>query len=113
MPDGQRFLSGGEDRDVRVWLLNGTLKDTFSELHTGSVRALVAMPDNLHALSGSHDKTVKLFNVSDGAALRTFRHDDPFTPHKVFSLALMPDGRRFVEGYPGGARIVEHGLAPR
>ena len=34
----------------------------------------VALPDNQHALSGSADKTVKLFNVNDGAVLRTFTH---------------------------------------
>ena len=28
MPDGQRFLSGRR-RTVRVWLLDGTLKNTF------------------------------------------------------------------------------------
>ena len=32
----------------------------------------MALPDNQHALSGSDDKTVKLFNVNDGAVLRTF-----------------------------------------
>ena len=36
--------------------------------------ALVALPDNQHALSGSHDNTVKLFNVNDGAVVRTFTH---------------------------------------
>ena len=36
--------------------------------------ALVALPDNQHALSGSDDKTVKLFNVDDGDVLRTFTH---------------------------------------
>ena len=30
--------------------------------------------DNQHALSGAADKTVKLFNVNDGAVLRTFKH---------------------------------------
>ena len=34
----------------------------------------MALPDNQHALSGSLDKTVKLFNVNDGAVLRTFWH---------------------------------------
>ena len=29
MPDGQRFLSGADDRTVRVWLLDGTLENTF------------------------------------------------------------------------------------
>ena len=65
------------------------------------------MPDNQHALSGSYDKTVKLFNVNDGAVLRTF------TPHNfpVTSLALLPDGLRFVSG-ARTTRIAYHGLAP-
>ena len=71
MPDGQRILSGGGDKTVRVWLLDGTLKNAF-ELHDHYVNA-VALPDNQHALSGSNDITVKLFNVDDGAVLRTFK----------------------------------------
>ena len=59
------------DNTIRVWLLDGTLKNTF-QLHTGV--AFVALPDNQHALSGSADKTVTLFNVNDGAVLRTFTH---------------------------------------
>ena len=36
MPDGQRILSGAcDDKTVRVWLLDGTLENTF-KLHTGS-----------------------------------------------------------------------------
>ena len=36
-----------------MWLLHdGTLKNTF-KLHPEKVRALVAMPDNQHALSGA------------------------------------------------------------
>ena len=84
-----------------------TLENTFS-LHADEVAALVALPDNQHALSGSYDKTVKLFNVNDGAVLRTFMHHTS----SVFSLALLPDGLRFVSGSADGtARIVEHGLA--
>ena len=123
-PDGQRILSGSEDKTVRVWLLDGTLKKTF-ELHTGYVRTLVALPDNQHALSASFDKTVKLFNVNDGAVLRTFQFEHSGPRHvnlfasPVVCLALMPDGRRFVCGsedasyISGCARVFEHGLAPQ
>jgi WD40 repeat protein len=108
MPDGQRILSGSCDHDhtVRVWLLDGTLKNTF-ELHTDRASALVALPDNRHALSGSDDETVKLFNVDDGVVLRTFKnHTGP-----VWCLALLPDGRRFVSGsVDQTACVVEHGL---
>ena len=76
-----------------MWLLNGTLENTF-ELHTDQVNALVALPDNQHALSGSHDTTVKLFNVNDGTVMRTFTHH----VKAVRCLALLPDGLRFVSG---------------
>ena len=68
----------------------------------------MALPDNQHALSGSLDKTIKLFNVNDGALLRTFRHHTC----TVTSLALLPDGLRFVSGSEDHtACIAEHGLA--
>ena len=69
----------------------------------------MTLPDNQHALSGSRDTTIKLFNVNDGAVLRTFTHH----PRAVNCLALLPDGLRFVSGsFDHTARIVEHGLAP-
>ena len=79
------------------------------ELHDYNVNALVALPDNQHALSGSTDSTVKLFNVNDGAVLRTFMHHT----REVTSLALLSDGLRFVSGSADKtARIAYHGLAP-
>ena len=90
-----------------MWLLDGTLKNTFT-LHDNFVLALVALPDNQHALSGSSDATVKLFSVNDGAVLRTFPHHTD----AVTCLSLLPDGLRFVSGSNDGtARIVYHGLA--
>jgi TatD DNase family protein len=109
MPDGKRFLSVEPDGGFRLWLINGTLENTFSlsELHTCQVMALVALPDNQHALSGSNDKTVKLFNVNNGAVLRTFTHHTS----AVQALALLSDGLRFVSGSADKtARVVEHGL---
>ena len=64
-----------------------------------------------HALSGSgvRDHTVKLFNVNDGNVLRTFKHHTDI----VTSLALLPDGLRFVSGSSDRtACVVYHGLAP-
>ena len=74
------------------------------------MRALVALPNNQHALSSSDDNTVKLFNVNDGAVLHTFKHHTDW----VCSLALLPDGLRFVSvSWDKTARIVYHGLAPQ
>ena len=91
-------------------------QNTFSELHTSWLNALVALPDNQHALSGSADSlnsddTIKLFNVNDGAVLRTFKRQQ--TGYCVLCLALLPDGLRFVSGSAcHTARIAYHGLAP-
>ena len=61
-------------------------------------------------LSGSWDTTVKLFNVNDGAVVRTFKHHT----YPVTSLALLPDGLRFVSGsFDNTARIVEIGALPQ
>ena len=69
----------------------------------------MALPDNQHALSGSRDNTVKLFNVNDGAVLRTCSHYN----YHVSSLALLPDGLRFASGsWDRTARVAYHGLAP-
>ena len=99
---------------VGVVPVGGTLENTFFELHTECVNALVALPDNQHALSTANDCTVKLFNVDDGAVLRTFRNiNGAHQTDWVMCLALLPDGRRFVCGSKDrSARIVEHGLAP-
>ena len=54
-------------------VLDGTRQKTIW-VRTRDVRALVALPDNQHAISGSDDSSSKLFNVNDGAVLRTFTH---------------------------------------
>ena len=57
----------------------------------------------------ARDGIVKLFNVNDGAVLRSFKHHTSWAK----CLALLPDGLRFVCGAGDGtACIVEHGLAP-
>ena len=72
-------------------ILAGTVENTF-HLHRGCmvgsyVMALVALPDNQHALSSSDDKTVKLFNVNDGAVLRTFEnHTDTAVSYTHLTL---------------------------
>ena len=92
-----------------MWLLDGTRKNVFTGLHHSAVFALVALPDNQHALSASLDETVKLFNVNDGAALRTFKHHTSW----MFNLALLPDGLRFISASGiRKTRIAYHGLAP-
>ena len=64
------LLSGSGDQTI-VWRLNGALENTF-KLHTGTVFALVALPDNQHALRLARQHRQAL-QRHDGAVLRTFR----------------------------------------
>ena len=109
MPDGQRFLSGSEDRTVRVWRLNGTLKKTF-ELHTPRrerPRGAARQPARALRLGRQDRQALQ--------RQRRRRRAHLHAPHRdgVTSLALLPDGLRFVSGSGDEtARIAYHGLAP-
>ena len=106
MPDGQRILSGSMDNTVRVWLLDGALKNTF-ELHTDTVMPSWRCPTAARAPPRRQDG--QALQRQRQRVLRTFRHHtDP-----VMCLALLSDGRRFVSASEDKtACVFEHGLAP-
>jgi WD40 repeat protein len=107
-PDGQRILNGNANTVV-VSFLNGTFEKFFVH-HENMVRAIIALSDNQHALSASHE-TVKLFNFNDGTVLRKLLC---IPPNLVTCLALLPDGLRFVSGSADRTvRIVYHGVCGR
>jgi len=62
--------------------------------HTGSVNSVAFSPDGRSALSGSADRTLKLWDVASGKEIRTFSGDTG----SVFSVAFSPDGRSVLSG---------------
>jgi WD40 repeat protein len=59
--------------------------------HSGCIRGVVFLPDGRRALSGSSDKTARLWDLETGQELRRFTgHTEEIT-----WVALAPDGTRF------------------
>jgi WD40 repeat protein len=61
-PDGQRIVSGSDDKSVRVWdaATGQPLGDPLTG-HTGTVSSVAFSPDGHRIASGSKDKTVRLW----------------------------------------------------
>jgi WD40 repeat protein/serine/threonine protein kinase len=92
-PDGRLAVSGGADKQLRLWKVSsGRCLRTFKG-HTDTVTAAAWSPDGQFVLSGSGDRTMRLWEVSSGRCLRIFAHKGCVT-----SLAWSPDGRFALTG---------------
>jgi WD40 repeat protein len=62
--------------------------------HQSSVTSVAVTPDGQYVVSGSGDKTVRLWDLATGQEVRRF------TGHNgsVWSVAVTPDGRYVVSG---------------
>ncbi|MBR6863354.1 MAG: hypothetical protein IKM75_00695 [Bacteroidales bacterium] len=69
-------------------------KTFYSEGHTHKINVLVTSPDGKRCVSGSSDRTLRVWDIESGQCLRTLEG------HKscVLSVSLSPDGKHFVSG---------------
>ena len=64
------------------------------EGHTHEVKAVALTADGRHAVSGSYDKTLRVWDLETGQTIRTLEGHTG----RVTSLALTADGRHAVSG---------------
>jgi WD40 repeat protein len=66
--------------------------------HRMSVNSVAFSPDGKTALSGSEDRTLKLWDIGTGKMIRTFEGHAGY----VYSVAFSPDGKMALSGSSGG-----------
>jgi WD40 repeat protein len=100
-PDGSRFLSGSEDRFLRLWDVHSAQRLRKCAGHTQPVTSAAFFPDGRQALSGSQDQTLRLWNLDSGQEMRKF------TGHTmaVMTVAVSADGKRFLSAGGDGIRL--------
>ena len=86
--DGQRLVSAGEDRMVRVWDAGAGHPMYAIAGHGAPVLSVTFSPDRRMIVTGSADKTVRIWDAATGRPLHTL------TGHgcEVQAVAISPDG---------------------
>ncbi len=87
-PDGSN-IAYGDGEVVRVIDLKSTREVTTFKKHTKNVRSVAYTPDGRYLLSGSTDKTLRLWDAKTGE--QVFEYGDETAP--ILSLALSASGR--------------------
>jgi WD40 repeat protein len=67
--DGQRLVSGGDDKTVRVWDVASSAPLQVFEGHTSYVTSAAMSPDGRRLASASFDETVRIWDAGTGAEL--------------------------------------------
>ena len=92
-PDGKLAAIGEVSGEIKLWDL-ATLKDPKTLAgHTAAVSDLRFLPDGSKLVSGSQDKTIRLWSVADGAAVAQLE-----TPAAVNTIAIFADGTQVATG---------------
>lgn len=91
----QKLCADPDLEQIIFWFssnLENSIKEKSPVGHNDEVVSVVVTPDGQHAISGSYDCTVKVWNLETGEEIRTFSgHAD-----WVNSIAVTPDGQRVI-----------------
>jgi RNA polymerase sigma factor (sigma-70 family) len=97
-PDGKTLAVATDTDDpksVAIYLRDTSTGRALQELrgHRALIRSLVFAADGRTLVSGSHDKTVRFWDVARGKEVRRFDE-----PDMVLAIALSPDGKTLATG---------------
>ena len=93
-PDGERIVSGSNDRTLRMWDARTSQEILTFTGHSGSVLCAVFRRDGTQIVSGSADETLKVWDATTGQELRNLSGHTNF----INTVAISGDGRQIVSG---------------
>jgi Tol biopolymer transport system component len=97
-PDGKRFITDPEltGNKILLWdLATGAYRECVG--HGGRVTSMAFSPDGNYFISGSRDKTIKIWDTETGQEIKTLiGHTGTGSIGEVLSVAYSPDGRQIV-----------------
>ncbi len=86
-PNGQYWAAVGKQGEVRVWEARGQTLHRVWQAHNGMVWSLAFSPDGRTLATGSHDGSIKVWDLESGALLWTGWHTN-----NINRVAFAPDG---------------------
>ncbi|MFO0904163.1 MAG: c-type cytochrome domain-containing protein [Pirellulales bacterium] len=91
--DGKWAAIGDDAGKIKVYDVSNGQPSKVLAGHTGPVTGLRFTADNARLVSGSHDKTVRVWNLADGAPAGQFETAAP-----INALALVAEGKQIATG---------------
>lgn len=89
-PDGQQLATAGDDKVISILDLGSSQRKTVLQGHTDAVVAFAFRPpDGTMLLSGSADKTARLWDVAQGKEVYVFKDHAA----RVRAVDISPDGK--------------------
>lgn len=97
-PDGDKFLSAGEDKTIREWdIITGECLRIYKK-HDQGITSVDYRRDGKRFISGSRDKTVMEWDVETGELLQIYSGHDV----AVTSVSYSKDGQNIISGDENG-----------
>ncbi len=88
--DGQRLVTGGADKTIRIFSIPTGLEILKLEQHSDWIHGVAFSPDGKWIASASRDRTARIYDSTNGASISTFREHEA----AVESILFHDDGKK-------------------